>query len=126
MSSPKETPDQDERPKKKLRVRTHTPRPDELTRETFEFITAVDEYKRRHMRSFLNDNEVLEILYDLEYRLPGCPDMHRKPSEEQLAAYEASRHTYRVEKGRLFPTWSEVFELLLALGYRRGDERGAA
>ena len=38
-------------------VRTHTPRPDELSRETFEFIAAIDEYKRKHMRSFLSDKE---------------------------------------------------------------------
>ena len=129
MSSPKNTPESeksDAPAEKKVRVRTHTPRPDELTRETFEFITAVDEYKRRHMRSFLNDNEVLEILYDLVYRQPGRPDLRREPNEEQLGAYAAARQRYRVEQGRLFPTWSEVFELLRELGYARGEERDAA
>ena len=86
MSSPKNNPElpESETPEpetKKIRVRTHTPRPDELTRETFEFITAVDEYKRRHMRSFLNDPEVLEILHDLGYRLPGRTDLKREPSQ---------------------------------------------
>ena len=124
MSSEENTPEPAKKTRKKLRVRTHTPRPDELTRETFEFISAVDEYKRRHMRSFLNDSEVLEILFDLGYRVPSRPDATREPSEGQLEAYAASRQRYRVEHGRLFPTWSEVFELLRGLGYRRADEDG--
>ena len=125
MSSPsKESPDGKD--SNKLKVRTHTPRPDELTRETFEFITAVDDYKRRNMRSFLNDSEVLEILFDLGYRLPGRSDLGREPAEEQLKAYAAARQRYRVEQGRLFPAWSEVFELLHGLGYQRGEERDAA
>ena len=132
MSSPKNTPERPESekpvepPKKKVRVRTHTPRPDELTRETFEFISAVDEYKRAHMRSFLKDEEVLAILHDLGYRPPGRTAACREPDEEQLAAYAAARKRYRIEQGRLFPTWSEVFELLRELGYARVDERDAA
>lgn len=103
-------------------VRTHTPRPDELSRETFEFIAAIDEYKRKHMRSFLSDREVLQILGSLGYaREPGRGD----PSDAELAEYAAARVRYRKEHGRLFPTWSEVFELLVELGYRR-DDRGRA
>jgi hypothetical protein len=123
-TSARNNPDE-ERPKK-LRVRTHTPRPDQLTRETFEFITAIDEYKRRNMRSFLTDGEVLEIVYDLGYRLPGRSGLRRKPKADQIAGYLAARKRYRIEKGRLFPTWSEVFALLCELGYRRGEESDAA
>ena len=104
-------------------VRTHTPRPDELSRETFEFIAAIDEYKRKHMRSFLSDREVLSVLRSLGY---GTPESSSEPSEADLAAYAASRSRYRAEHGRLFPTWSEVFQLLLDLGYRRQDPRSAA
>lgn len=125
MSSPARNNPDEERPEK-LRVRTHTPRPDQLTRETFEFITAIDEYKRRHMRSFLTDEEVLEIVYELGYRLPGRSDLQAKPKADQVAGYVAARKRYRVEKGRLFPTWSEVFALLSGLGYRRGEENNAA
>lgn len=108
---------------KKLAVRTHTPRPDELSRETFEFISAIDEYKRRHMRSFLGDREVLLVMRALGYRGPagsGEPG----PAEEE--AYAATRARYRVEKGRLFPTWSEVFGLLMDLGYTREGEHPSA
>ena len=126
MTPSAEKPSEGSAPKKKPRVRTHTPRPDELTKETFEFITAVDEYKRRHMRSFLNDTEVLEILHDLGYRSPDAESLGRTPTEGQLADYAAARKRYRIEQGRLFPTWSEVFELLRGLGYRRHERESAA
>ena len=114
-----------ETPAKKLNVRTHTPRPDELSRETFEFITAVDQYKRRHMRSFLEDTEVLTILANLGYHLPGSAPS-AAPSKAEQAAYAEAKNEYRVREGRLFPTWSEVFELLTQLGYERTDHEDAA
>ncbi len=104
-------------------VRTHTPRPDELSRETFEFIAAIDEYKRKHMRSFLSDREVLNVLRTLGYGLRRAAG---EPSEAELAEYAAARLRYRTEHGRLFPTWSEVFQLLLELGYQRQEPRSAA
>ena len=104
-------------------VRTHTPRPDELSRETFEFIAAIDDYKRKHMRSFLSDREVLLVLRTLGYGRESAP---AEPSDAELAEYAAARARYRTEHGRLFPTWSEVFQLLLDLGYRREEPRDAA
>jgi len=116
--------------KKKLAVRTHTPRPDELTRETFEFITAIDDYKRNHMRSFLDDVEVLTVLRRLGYRPPGDGTSgdetgggvgtgELEPTEEEQDSYARMRARYREEHGRLFPTWSEIFKLLCELGYSR-------
>ena len=113
MSSSKKP--QDTPKKKKPVVRTRTPRPDELSRESFEFIASVDEYKRRNMRSFLTDAEILEILFDLGYDLGGVTS----PNEAQLAAFAQVRKNYRHEHGRLFPTWSEIFDLLMGLGYQR-------
>ncbi len=104
----------------KAKVRTHTPRPDELSEDTFEFIAAIDEYKRRHLRSFLEDQEILEILLELGYRREdGEPSL---VTDAALDDFAAARERYRLEEGRLFPTWSEVFELLTALGYERVDE----
>lgn len=115
------TPQRDQPKKKapkKAKVRTHTPRPDELSQETFEFIAAIDEYKREHMRSFLEDAEILEILFTLGYSLG---DESAQVTEPQLDALAKARERYRVEQGRLFPTWSEIFELLTQLGYERSD-----
>jgi hypothetical protein len=124
MTPPKQRPlppepQDDERPW----VRTHTPRPDELSRETFEFIAAIDEYKRKHMRSFLSDREVLGVLHALGYGRKGAAS---EPAEPELSDYAAARARYRAEHGRLFPTWSEVFQLLLELGYQRQEPRSAA
>ena len=108
---------------KKPWIRTHTPRPDELSRETFEFIAAIDEYKRKHMRSFLSDREVLNVLSTLGY---GRGERSPEPTAAELADYAAARARYRTEQGRLFPTWSEVFQLLMDLGYERQEPRSAA
>lgn len=118
----------DDRIPSKTVVRTRTPRPDELTRETFEFIAAIDEYKRRHMRSFLNDEEVLEVLFSLGYALAEDATDADGPrvTEDRLRDFSDARLRYRAEHGRLFPTWSEVFELLRELGYERVDEADEA
>jgi hypothetical protein len=112
---------------KRPEVHTHTPRPDELSRETFEFIAAIDEFKRRRMRSFLEDKEVLHVLHDLGYARALVEDEDDDDGlERELTDFAAERERYRREKGRLFPTWSEVFQLLLELGYARRDESSAA
>ncbi len=105
-------------------VKTHTPRPDELSKETFEFIAAVDDYKRNHMRSFLDDIEILNILYSLGY---GHPEFEATPDtaeEAEIERFQAARQRYRDEAGRLFPTWSELFTILTELGYAREDLLG--
>jgi len=108
--------------RKQREVRTHTPRPDELSRETFEFIAAVDDYKRRHMRSFLEDLEILNILYELGY---GHPEFEAgTPEGAELERFQEARQRYRDEEGRLFPTWSELFAILTELGYAREDLEG--
>jgi hypothetical protein len=103
-------------------VRTHTPRPDELSRECFEFIAAIDEYKRRHLRSFLSDREVLGVLISLGYAHSSAGGT---VGPGELERYAAARARYRTEHGRLFPTWSEVFQLLLELGYQRAERDSA-
>lgn len=113
----------DPRDDKKPWIRTHTPRPDELSRETFEFIAAIDGYKRKHLRSFLSDREVLTVLAQLGYGRSGPSS---EAEEDDLADYAQARARYRTERGRLFPTWSEVFQLLLDLGFERQEPRSAA
>jgi len=129
MNPPPEKPDpgrdsESQRPPKR-RVRTRTPRPDELSRETFEFIAAVDEYKRRHMRSFLNDEEVIDILLNLGYVLEKAAEDREEVSDAEVEAFIEARERYRNEEGRLFPTWSEVFKLLIELGYHRDRDTAA-
>ena len=129
MNPPPEKPDPGRdsvpNPPRKQRVRTLTPRPDELSRETFEFIAAVDEYKRRHMRSFLNDEEVIDILTSLGYARDDEAQKSAEGTSRDVDALGEARERYRNDEGRLFPTWSEVFQLLLELGYRREQDTAA-
>ena len=102
-------------------VRTRTPRPDELSREAFQFIAAIDDYKRKNMRSFLDDAQVLGVARDLGWQPGDAKRRSAKPTKAEIARYAAAREAYRTEHGRLFPSWSEVFEILLELGYVRTD-----
>ncbi|MEX1023527.1 MAG: hypothetical protein WD226_00495 [Planctomycetota bacterium] len=106
------------RPSPRQTVRTRTPRPDELTAETLEFLTEIDRLKRQRMQSLLSDHEVLGLLLELGYRSPnGEPDI----SDEQVESFAQARQVFRKATGRLFPSWSEVFTILRDLGYERSE-----
>jgi len=45
--------------------------PDSMPPDVIEFITAVDDYKRKHARPFPSWSEVLEVLKGLGYRKAG-------------------------------------------------------
>jgi hypothetical protein len=96
------------------------PRPDEMSRETFEFVAAIDQRKRDQGVPHLTAAEVLEVLAGLGYERGG-----RKRRPKPVNEYERALKKYRDEHGRLFPNWSEVFGVLLSIGYarkRKGDE----
>ena len=88
-----------------------TPRPDELSDDVCEFLSAVDAYKRSNMRSFLTFDEIFQVFDLLGYVHSGGDD----GPEALSAAIDA----YKESQGRLFPTWSEVFELARGLGWER-------
>ena len=53
------------------------------------------------------------------------PIGHLAVLEDETVAVEefaAAMADYRARSGRSFPTWSEVFEVLQSLGYRKVDE----
>jgi hypothetical protein len=50
--------------------RKNSARPDEMSAEVIEFITAIDEYKRLNQRPFPSWSEVLEIVKGLGYEKP--------------------------------------------------------
>lgn len=41
------------------------------------------------------------------------------PRESEVAVFQAAMDAYKQESGRMFPTWSEVLEVLRALGYEK-------
>ena len=89
-------------------------RPDELSKDTFEFIDAIDRFKRTHMISIVSNTQVLEILSGLGYEF----DAGRR---DELEVYEEAVAAYKAQHNRLFPNWSEIFEIVTDLGYSRSD-----
>ncbi|MHC5539165.1 hypothetical protein ACYOEI_13185 [Singulisphaera rosea] len=41
---------------------------------------------------------------------------------DELREFVQAIRDYREESGRMFPTWSEVLEVLLSLGYEKSEE----
>ena len=92
--------------------RTSPPRPDQLSDETIEFLTALDLYKRKQLRSFLQFEEIFPVLEELGYTFEG-------DREELTATFEAALTVLREESGRLFPSWSEVFGATVEMGWSK-------
>ncbi|MEZ5977163.1 MAG: hypothetical protein R3F34_02975 [Planctomycetota bacterium] len=84
-----------------------------MSAEVVEFINAIDEFKRRNMLAHLPLERVLDVVHELGYR---CTEKKR-PAE--IAKVTGALDLYKREHKRLFPNWSEVFEVLQGLGYQR-------
>lgn len=94
------------------------PRPDQLSRDAFEFITAVDQFKRDEMRSFLGLEEVVSVLESLGYA------RRHDTVEAEVQDIAQAIEDYKSSSSRLFPNWSEIFGLIQELGYVREDLPG--
>ena len=105
--SPK-TPENDKPKPAKAKVS----KPDEMANEVIEFISAIDEFKRRNMIQHLPLDRVLEVVRELGYASSA------KPKNEQRRVQNAIDE-YRESHSRLFPNWSEVWHVLRELGYER-------
>jgi len=90
-------------------------RPDEFSKETFEFIAAIDGYKRTHMVSHVSLEQVLDVLAGLNYK-------RKARVKNELRLLEKAVEAYKQEHARLFPNWSEIFQIVSGLGYKRADK----
>jgi hypothetical protein len=92
-------------------------RPDEMPPEVFEFIDAIEKYKRRTMKAHLGSAQVLEVARGLGYgRVGGDGEGDGKGA---VAEYEGALEAYKKRFKRPFPNWSEVFEVLREIGFDR-------
>lgn len=85
-------------------------RPDEMEQELLAFVAGIDAARRELGRSHLTPGEILGVAKALGYR---------GPKGVGVKALESAIANYRQQQKRLFPNWSEIFGLLLELGYRR-------
>jgi len=58
---------QSDQPEATAKPKKNTLRPDEMSAEVIEFITAIDDYKRIYQRPFPSWSEVLDIVKNLGY-----------------------------------------------------------
>ncbi|WP_145065660.1 hypothetical protein [Engelhardtia mirabilis] len=87
-------------------------KPDEMENEVVEFISAIDEFKRRNMVKHLPLGSVLEVVRGLGY----ASGVRSKDDEQRV---QKAIDDYRETHSRLFPNWSEVWHVLRELGYQR-------
>jgi hypothetical protein len=64
------------------------------------------------MVSIVTLEDVVGLLGELGYALPSARG-------DELACLEKAVDAYKTANERLFPNWSEVFGVILELGYRR-------
>ncbi len=105
----------------------------EMTPEQFEFVKAMEIYKRKKNKPFPNWVDVHEVISVLGYRVVEAKTIEFEdaplnnfdtsdltlPQAEFVRAVETYKH---VNKKR-FPTWTEVLEVVDQLGYRKTQER---
>jgi hypothetical protein len=94
--------------------RAGAPRPDEMSPEVFEFLTAIDDFKRTNLRSFLALEEIFQVFDRLGYHPDG-----RALDERAIEELSGAIEQYKLQNERLFPSWSEVFQVALDLGWTR-------
>lgn len=89
-------------------------RPDEMSRELFAFLAAIDAYKRRTLKQQLLGEDVYHVLRELRYA-----PAQRTTVKNFAREYDAVLTRYRRERKRLFPTWGEIHALVQAMGWSR-------
>lgn len=105
----------------------------EMTAEQFEFVQAVETYKRRKNKPFPTWLDVYELVRTLGYRPvePNTIDLNAAPLTNLAIAeltgdkadFVKAIEAYKAVNKKRFPTWTEVLEVVLQLGYRKVQAR---
>jgi len=104
-------------PKNTSGRRPTAPRPDQMSNELCEFLTAIDDFRRAEQRSALSLEDVLVILSSLGYDQESRKaDPHDADTIEVLVQ---AVETYKKDNERLFPNWSEIFRVARNVGWDR-------
>jgi hypothetical protein len=89
-------------------------KPDEMSDEVIDFIGAIDATKRRRMTQHLPLEQVLEVVHQLGFRSPVIG-----AGAAEVKKVQGAIDDYRRAHDRLFPNWSEVWSVLVELGYSK-------
>lgn len=114
MCPSKKTPSKSKGDPPAAKAKPAISKPDSMSEETFEFLAAIDEAKRKLMIAHPTLSQVLDVLRELGYGLPGT-----RAKKAQLTALEGALAEYKQEHQRLFPNWSEVFHVARGAGFER-------
>ena len=104
-----------------------------MTPEQFEFVKAMETYKRKKNKPFPNWVDVLVVITALGYQSVEAKTIEL--DDEPTAGYDTSAltpvqaefvravETYKHVNKKRFPTWTEVLEVVDQLGYRKVQAR---
>ena len=104
-----------------------------MTAEQFEFVKAIETYKRKKNKPFPNWVDVLDVVTTLGYRSVEAKTIDFNDAPQ--SAYDTSDlthvqadfvravETYKHVNKKRFPTWTEVLEVVDQLGYRKTQVR---
>lgn len=100
----------------------------EMTAEQFEFVQAIERYKRKKNKPFPNWVDVLDVISTLGYEVVEpktieCEDAPLTYDTSDLTRLQAefvrAVETYKHVNKKRFPTWTEVLEVVDQFGYRK-------
>ena len=102
----------------------------EMTVEQFEFVQAIEAFKKSSNTPFPNWINVLDVILSLGYRLADEPTLElaadakiMNPDFAHLtgepAQFVKAIEAYKAVNRKRFPTWTEVLEVVEQLGYRK-------
>lgn len=104
-----------------------------MTPEQFEFVQAMEAYKRKKNRPFPNWVDVLEVVTTLGYQSVEAKTIDFKEAPKSTfdssdltaaqAEFVRAVETYKHVNKKRFPTWTEVLEVVDQLGYRKTSVR---
>lgn len=74
------------------------------------------EQRKRNIPAAVDRRKPIAVELNADASVPGV-------NEDETTAFKAAMDRYKRENRRPFPTWSEVLEVLRAMGYRKVGEQ---
>ena len=106
----------------------------EMTVEQFEFVQAIEAFKKSSNTPFPNWVNVFDVVTSLGYRVAEKPTLELAADAKIMnpdfvhltgepAQFVKAIEAYKAVNKKRFPTWTEVLEVVMQLGYRKVQAR---